>query len=68
MPFEGTKILELNQHEKSDKTPFIIYADLECSIETTDGYKNNPEYSFTTKLINIFHQLFQCLHYRNLKA
>ena len=29
MPSEDTKILELNQYQKSDKAPFIIYADLE---------------------------------------
>ena len=28
---------------------FIIYTDLECIIEMTDGYKNNPEKSTTTK-------------------
>ena len=33
MPFEHTKILELNQYQKSDKAPFIIYADLEYIIE-----------------------------------
>ena len=33
MPFEDTKILEFNQYEKSDKAPFIIYADLECLME-----------------------------------
>ena len=47
---EGTKILEFNQNQKSDKAPFIIYADLECIIEKTDGYKNNPESSSTTKV------------------
>ena len=30
MPSEVTKILEFNQCQKSDKAPFIIYADLEC--------------------------------------
>ena len=29
MPSEDTKILEFNQYQKSDKAPFIIYADLE---------------------------------------
>ena len=29
MPSEVTKILELNEYQKSDKEPFIIYADLE---------------------------------------
>ena len=33
MSSEDTKILEFNQYQKSDKAPFIIYADLECYIE-----------------------------------
>ena len=37
------RILEFNQYQKSDKAPFIIYADLECIIEKIDGCKNNPE-------------------------
>ena len=44
MPSEDTKRLESNQYQKSDKAPFIIYADLECIIEKTDGCKNNPEH------------------------
>ena len=51
MPFDDTKILEFNQYQKSDKAPFIIYADLECIIEKIDGYKNNPKNSSTTKVI-----------------
>ena len=47
---EDTKILEFNQYQKSDKAPFIIYADLECLIEKIDGCKNNPENSFTIKI------------------
>ena len=43
-------MLEFNQYKKSDKAPFIIYADLECIIEKIDGCKNNPENSSTTKL------------------
>ena len=43
MPSEDTKILEFNQHQKSDKAPFIIYSDFECIIQKTDGCKNNPE-------------------------
>ena len=39
---EDTKILEL--------TPFVIYADLEFSIEKIDGSKNNPENSSTAKV------------------
>ena len=30
--------------------PIIIYADLECIIETTDGCENNSENSSTTKV------------------
>ena len=50
LPSEDTKILELNQYQKSDKAPFLIYADLEYIIEKIDGCKNNPEDSSTTKL------------------
>ena len=45
-----TKILQFNQYQKSDKAPFIIYADLECIIEKIDGCKNNPENSFTVQV------------------
>ena len=50
MPSEDTKVLEFNQYKKSDKAPFIIYADLESLIENYDGCKNNPEKSSTTKV------------------
>ena len=39
---KDTKILEFNQNRKFDKAPFIIYANLECLIEKSDGCKNNP--------------------------
>ena len=47
---KNTKILEFNQYQKSVQAPFIIYADLECIIEKTDGCKNNPENSSTAKV------------------
>ena len=50
MPSENTKILTFNQCQKSDKAPFIFYADLECLIGKTDGYRNNPENSYTSKV------------------
>ena len=50
MPSEDTKILGFNQYKKSYKVPFVIYADLECITEKTDGCKNNPEDSSTTKV------------------
>ena len=33
MPFENTKIIEFNQYQTSNKTPFIIYVDLESLIK-----------------------------------
>ena len=33
---ENTKILEISQYQEYDKTPFFIYADLECLIEKID--------------------------------
>ena len=41
MPSKKSKILKFDQYQKSDKAPFIIYADLECIIEKIDGCKNN---------------------------
>ena len=32
------------------KVPFIIYADLECLLETMNTCHNNPEKSSTTKI------------------
>ena len=42
MPSEDTNILEFNQYQRSDKAPFIIYANLKCIIEKIDECKNNP--------------------------
>ena len=39
----------VNQHQKSDNAPFIIYADLESLIEKTDRCKNNPKNSSLAK-------------------
>ena len=39
MPSDDTKILEFNQHQKSDKTPFITYADLDFIKEKNNGCK-----------------------------
>ena len=41
--------MEFNQYQKSNKTPFIISADIECLIEETDWRENNSEDSCTTK-------------------
>ena len=50
MPSEDTKILEFNQYQKCDKSPFIIYAYLECIIKRIGGCKNNPENLSTTEI------------------
>ena len=50
LPSEDTKILEFSQYQKSDKAPFIIYADLKCLVEKIDWCKNNPENLSTTKV------------------
>ena len=68
MPSKGNKILEFNQYQKSDKTPFIIYTDLECIIEKSDGCKNNPENSSTPKVSEPIPSGFQCLQYHHLEA
>ena len=49
-PSEDTKILEFNQYQISDKTQFIIYADLKCIKDKTGGCKNNLENSSITKV------------------
>ena len=65
---EDTMILKSNQYKKSDKAPYIIYADLICLMERTDGCKNNPEDSSTTKKGEHIPSDFQCLQYHHLKA
>ena len=44
------EILKFNQYMKSDKIPYIIYADIESLIKAIDGCANNPENSSTTKI------------------
>ena len=41
---------EFNQCQKTDKTQFIIYADLKCLTKINDECKNNPWTSSTTKV------------------
>ena len=50
MPNESNKIIKYNQGEKSIKSPFIIYADLECLLEKISTCYNNPEKSSTTEI------------------
>ena len=42
--------IEFNQHHKSNKAPFLIYADLESLTVKIDGFKNNPQKSSPTRV------------------
>ena len=50
IPNEDNKIIKYNQGEKSIKSPFIIYADLECLLEKMSTCYNNPKESSTTEI------------------
>ena len=50
MPDEDNKIIKYNQGEKSIKSTFIIYADLECLLEKMSTCLNNPKESSTTEI------------------
>ena len=50
MPNEDNKIIKYNQGEKSIKSPFIIYADLESLLEKISTCYNNPEESSTAEI------------------
>ena len=43
MRSEKDIILEFNQNIKSDKMPYIIYADIESLIRKTDGCAENEK-------------------------
>ena len=62
------KIFEFNQSQKLDKAPFFTYANLKCIIKKTDGCKNNPEDSSTTKVDKHILSSFPRLQYHHLKA
>ena len=79
MPSEDTKIIEFYQYQKSDKAPFIIYADFECLIEKIDGCINNLQDSFTItvgrhspscfsmSIISLFKSIEITIMYANVK-
>ena len=50
MPNEDNEIIKYNQGEKSIKSPFIIYADLECLLEKMNTCYNNPRESSTAEI------------------
>ena len=63
---EDTKILEFNQNRKSNKTPSIIYANLESLIKEVDGLKiileNHPQQNY----VNILSGGIQGIQYGHL--
>ena len=50
IPSEKDNILDFNQNSKSDKMPYITYADIESLIKKTNGSVNIMENSWTTKI------------------
>ena len=48
-PTKFNKILKYNHDEKSWKTPFIIYADLECLLLKQQSCQDNPNESYTKR-------------------
>ena len=49
MPTQFNKALKYNCGEKSLKTPFIIYADLECLLINKQSCHNFPNKSYTER-------------------
>ena len=49
MPTKLNKILKYNYGEKSLKTPFVIYVDLECLLLKQQSCQNNPNESYTER-------------------
>ena len=43
LPAQRNDILEFDQYMKSDKMPYIVYADIESLIKQIDNCKNDPE-------------------------
>ena len=51
---------------KSDKMPYIIYANIESLIKKIDRCANNPENSSTKKQVDIFLVDIQCQQFVHL--
>ena len=61
---EDTKVLEFNQYQKSDKTPYFIYANIESLLEKIDGCKKFIESTrfMPTSSSNIVNNLVEKTH------
>ena len=49
IPTKINKILKYNHGEKSLKTPFVIYVDLECLLLNQQSRQNNPNEAYTER-------------------
>ena len=49
IPTKINKILKYNHGEKSLKTPFVIYVDLECLLLNQQSRQNNPNEVYTER-------------------
>ena len=49
MPTQFNKTLKYNYGENSLRTPFVIYADLECLLLKQESCQNNPNESYTER-------------------
>ena len=49
MPTQFSKTLKYNHGKKSLKTPFVIYADLECLLTKQQSCQNNANESYTER-------------------
>ena len=47
---KNNNIIKYNQGEKSIKSPFVIYVDLEYLLEKMSTCQNNPNESSTTEI------------------
>ena len=60
MSTEKGKILEFKQSMKSNKMPYVIYADFESLIRKIDGCVNNPKNLQQQNQVSIFLVDIQC--------
>ena len=46
MPEEGSYV-SFNNHNRSMKVPFVVYADFECFVEKIDTCRRDPSKAYT---------------------
>ena len=55
MPTEKNNTLKYSEGAKSLKTPYVIYADLECLLLKQQWCQNNPDKSYTERKLYMNH-------------